>query len=167
MWGKKKPSPKPAPNSRFDTLISTKTQVTGDILFSGGLHIDGKVAGAIRADDGGDAVVRISDSGVVEGDVVAPHVVINGRVNGDVHASKHIELAAKASVQGTVYYNLIEMEMGAEVNGSLVHVKESDPAPAVTLKSAPAERRMDASGNDDATDDDVATDAAVSLSKSG
>jgi cytoskeletal protein CcmA (bactofilin family) len=42
-------------------------------------------------------------------------------VEGDVYSSEHIELAAKARVIGNVYYHLIEMVMGSEVNGSLYH----------------------------------------------
>lgn len=112
------------PLGQFDTLISSKTAITGDITFSGGLHIDGKVRGKVIAEENSDAVLRISEVGEVSGDVVAPHVVINGTVNGDLYASEHLELAAKASINGNVYYNLLEMAMGAEVNGSLVHQKE-------------------------------------------
>ena len=139
MWGKKKSNPKAAAaTTRFDTLISNKTKITGDIHFSGGLHIDGKVAGTIRAEDDGDAVVRISNLAIVEGDVVAPHVIVNGRVNGDVYSTKHIELAAKASIKGNVYYNLIEMAMGAAVNGSLVHSnkEQQEAAPQAALPKA-------------------------------
>ena len=67
------------------------------------------------------AVVRVSDHGVVEGEVRAPHIIINGRVDGDVFSSEHVELAANAIVNGTVHYQLIEMVMGAQVNGRLVH----------------------------------------------
>ncbi len=110
-------------NSRhnYDTLISSNTEIEGDIKFTGGLHIDGKVNGCVIAQDSTNAVVRISDHGVVEGEVKAPHVIINGQVIGDVYSSEHAELAANASVTGTVYYNLLEMVMGAQVNGSLEH----------------------------------------------
>ena len=37
-----------------------------------------------------------------------------------------IELAAKANVNGNVYYKLIEMAMGSSVNGSLVHRSETE-----------------------------------------
>ena len=73
------------------------------------------------ADDGSDAVLRISEVGTVEGDIRAPHVIINGTVHGDVHASAHLELAENAAIHGNVYYNLIQMAMGASVNGNLVH----------------------------------------------
>jgi cytoskeletal protein CcmA (bactofilin family) len=126
MWGKSKQKTKghQSPNVHFDTLISGKTQIEGDLQFSGGLHIDGLIRGTIRAEEDSEAIVRISDIGEIDGDVIAPHIIVNGTVHGDVYASKHIELAANASIKGNVYYHLIEMAMGAEVNGNLVHHKE-------------------------------------------
>lgn len=123
MLGKKKQKPR-RPTGQFDTLVSTRTTVEGDVHFSGGLHVDGKIRGRVVAEEGGDAVLRVSEVGSVEGDIVAPHVIINGMVHGDVYASTHLELAEKASIHGNVYYNLIEMAMGASVNGSLVHQNE-------------------------------------------
>ena len=123
MLGKKKQKPR-RPTGHFDTLISSRTTVEGDVHFSGGLHVDGRIRGKVVADEGTDAVLRISEVGEVTGDINAPHVIINGTVNGDVYASAHLELAEKASINGSVYYNLIEMEMGASVNGNLVHQRE-------------------------------------------
>lgn len=123
MWGNKKAKGRKPVTGHFDTLISNKTQIEGDLHFSGGLHIDGTVKGTIRADESSEAIIRISDVGEVDGDVIAPHIIVNGTVHGDVYSSKHIELAANASIKGNVYYHLIEMVMGAEVNGNLVHNK--------------------------------------------
>jgi len=124
MLGKRKTKQR-KPIGYFDTLISSRTSVAGDVTFSGGLHIDGRIKGAVSAEDNSEAVLRISEVGEVEGDVIAPHVIINGTVHGDVHASKHLELAGKAAINGNVYYNLIEMAVGAQVNGNLVHQKET------------------------------------------
>ncbi|MFN2360858.1 MAG: polymer-forming cytoskeletal protein [Marinobacter sp.] len=123
MLGKKKQKPR-RPTGHFDTLVSSRTTVEGDVHFSGGLHVDGTIRGRVVAEEGGDAVLRVSEVGSVEGDIVAPHVIVNGTVYGDVYASTHLELAEKASIHGNVYYNLIEMAMGASVNGSLVHQNE-------------------------------------------
>ena len=86
--------------------------------------MDGRIRGKVVADEGSDAVLRISEVGEVTGDINAPHVIINGTVNGDVYAPAHLELAEKASINGSVYYCLIEMAMGASVNGNLVHQRE-------------------------------------------
>lgn len=116
MFGKNAP-----PSNHFDTLISSKAEIVGDIHFSGGLHIDGRVYGNIIADDDSKAVLRISDKGVVEGEVSVPHVIVNGAIVGDVHSCEHIELAAKAAIKGNVFYNTIEMVMGAQVEGRMAH----------------------------------------------
>jgi cytoskeletal protein CcmA (bactofilin family) len=107
--------------ARVDTIIGQQTQVDGDLHFSGGLHIDGHVKGNVIANEGNASVLTVSEHGRIEGDVRVPNVFLNGSVTGDVHCEERIELAAKAKVTGDVYYSLIEMVMGAEVNGSLLH----------------------------------------------
>ena len=111
------------------TLISKATEITGDIHFSGALEVEGKIFGNIYADDDSSAEVRVRETGLVKGEIQAPMVIINGMVEGDVYSSNHIELAAKARVLGNVYYHLIEMVMGSEVNGSLSHRSSADLAP--------------------------------------
>ena len=112
-------------SSGSTTLISRDTEVIGDIKFGGNLDIEGTVRGNIVAESGKDAVVRVVDKGVVEGEIRAPSVIINGTIHGDVHSSKHLELAAKARVEGNVEYTLVEMAIGAEVNGSLKHTSDA------------------------------------------
>jgi len=75
--------------------------------------VDGKIEGTVYAEEGSDAVLRISDIGEIEGDVYAPHIIINGTVYGNVYSSEDLELASKAAIHGNVYYHLIEMAMGA------------------------------------------------------
>ena len=74
-------------------------------------------------------MLTLSESGIVEGEVRVPNIVLNGTVIGDVHAKQHIELASNARITGNVYYSLLEMAMGAEVNGNLVHVAEDLEVP--------------------------------------
>ena len=106
------------------TLISKSTEVVGDIHFAGELHIEGTLRGNIFVKDGGDAFLDVAENGVVEGQIKVSRVRINGHVVGDVHSDKHVELAAKAVVEGNVNYHLIEMVKGAQVNGSLVYSGE-------------------------------------------
>lgn len=129
--GKSKPKSK---SNRIDTLVGQNSELTGDITFSGGLHVDGVVKGNIYAEPESGSILSVSERGFIEGDVKVPNIVLNGAVNGDVHAAEHIELAEKARVTGNVYYKLIEMVRGAEVNGNLVRRDESKqsylPGPA-------------------------------------
>jgi cytoskeletal protein CcmA (bactofilin family) len=115
--------------TKLDSLIGQHSQVAGDIRFSGGLHVDGTVRGNVTADDEDNSILTLSDRGTIEGDVRVAYVILNGVVIGDVHARQHVELASSARVEGDVYYNLIEMAMGAEVNGQLVHTSEQEREP--------------------------------------
>lgn len=127
MWGPKK---KPKQTAHIDSLIGQNTEIRGDVVFSGGLHVDGVVKGSVIAEKGEDSVLTLSERGTIEGEVRVPNVVVNGTVIGDVHAAGHVELAAMARVHGNVYYSLIEMAMGAEVNGNLVHQAKAEKVKA-------------------------------------
>lgn len=107
--------------ARIDTLVGRNTELTGDVHFKGGLHVDGRVTGNVMAGDDPEAVVSVSEHGTIEGEVRVPVVVVDGRIIGDVYASERVELAPNARVSGNVYYHLLEMAAGAEVNGKLMH----------------------------------------------
>lgn len=110
---------------KLDTLIGQQTEMRGDLLFTGGLHIDGNVKGNVVALNDGASSLVVSDKGAVEGQIRVPHVVINGMVVGDIYAVESVELAPHARITGNVYYNRLEVAMGAEVNGSLIHLEEA------------------------------------------
>ena len=108
-------------HSIIDTLVGPNSRVTGDLFFAGGCHIDGTVKGNVSADTESNTALSISEDAIVEGGVTVPYVVLNGIVRGDVFAHQRVELGPTARVIGNVYYNLIEMAIGAEINGKLVH----------------------------------------------
>ena len=135
MWG----SGRKRKASRIDTLIGQHSVVTGDVKFSGGLHVDGTIKGNVIAENDGRSVLSLSEQGTIEGEVSVPFVVLNGVVVGDVQGGEHVELASKARITGNVYYNLIEMAIGAEVNGKLVHSPEGDEMPLALGHSEPIE----------------------------
>ncbi len=117
MFGSKK-----IKSSKIDTLIGQGVELTGDIKFQGGLHLDGKVTGNVTtADNAEGSVLVISERGCVEGDVRVAYAVINGEVIGNVYASEKLELSSRARISGNVEYNLLEMASGAEINGQMLH----------------------------------------------
>ena len=132
---------KKSASARIDTIIGQHTHLQGDVRFTGGLHVDGKITGNVVAEAGTDAVLTISELGRIEGEVRVPNLVLNGAVVGDVHAGEHVELAPQAKVTGNVFYRLIEMAMGAEVNGNLVHQADA----AVAMKSESSSTAADES----------------------
>ncbi len=131
MFGKSKKRK----TTRIDTLIGQHSEIQGDIRFTGGLHLDGTVKGNVIAENDGRSMLSLSECGKVEGEVSVPYVTINGVVIGDVHGSEHVELTSKARVTGNVYYNMVEMVAGAEVNGKLIHSPET-PDSSLTVNHA-------------------------------
>lgn len=116
MFGKKNKKS----SGKIDTLIGQNTEIRGDVLFTGGLHVDGIIKGNVTAAQDGGSMLSLSDRGRIEGDVRVPNLVLNGTVVGDVHSGNHIELAPKSRITGNLYYKVMEMAGGAEVNGNLV-----------------------------------------------
>jgi cytoskeletal protein CcmA (bactofilin family) len=113
--------------AKISTVVGQQATISGDVVFSGGLHLDGRINGNVTGEGGASSLV-VSREGVIEGDVRVETLILDGTVIGDVYASKHAELATRARVSGTVYYSLLEMAMGAEVNGKLVHDQELEQA---------------------------------------
>lgn len=113
-------TPTEKPCNTIDTLIGAKTDLKGDIVFTGGLRIDGKIRGNITAKGDGNSTLVLSEHAVVTGNVTVPHIVTNGSIKGNVRAAERIELQPKAEVNGDVYYKVIEMALGAVINGNLV-----------------------------------------------
>jgi cytoskeletal protein CcmA (bactofilin family) len=106
----------------IDTLIGSQVTLHGDLMFSGGLYVEGRIHGKIIAVEGAPAVLTLAEQGRIEGEIQVPVVVINGELQGDVYASERIELAAKARVLGNVHYKVVEMRAGATLTGRLIHV---------------------------------------------
>ena len=129
--------------NRIDTLIGQYTHIKGDVSFSGGLRIDGTVTGNINATGDNKSVLTISEDSVIEGDIKVPNLIINGTVTGNVYSSQHVELASNTKITGNVYYRLLEMATGCEVNGQLIHVGE-ESAPIISVEHDAIENNDDA-----------------------
>lgn len=123
MFAAKKNAPS-KPQNRIDSLVGAGTVIKGDITFSGGLRIDGRVQGNVHAVDDGPTTLVLSEAAQVEGEIRVSHVVINGTVAGPVHAAEYVELQAKANVTGDVHYKTLEIQLGAVVQGRLVYQNE-------------------------------------------
>ena len=108
-------------NAKIDTLIGAKTRINGDVEFTGGLHLDGYINGNVKCEPGAGAFLSVSQQGCIEGSVIAPNIILNGIVKGDIEAHDRVELGSKARVLGNVHYTTIETAVGAQINGKLIH----------------------------------------------
>lgn len=131
-----KADPKPAAAPRSETLIGAGTVLAGDIVFSGGLRIDGEVRGNVRALDGGAGTLVIGELGRIDGDIDASRVIVNGAVTGRVDAREFIRLQSKARIACDVVYGQAEIHRGAVVSGQLLQRTAPAPQAAPTDESA-------------------------------
>ena len=135
MFERRKSRP---PQKRIDSLIGAGTVVHGNVMFAGGLRIDGAVDGKVATANNAPGTLVISEHARVDGEVKVSHVVINGSVSGPVIANDYLELQAKARVNGDVLYRALEMHVGAIVQGKLMHA-EPETASIVEFKRAGGE----------------------------
>ncbi|MDD2702162.1 MAG: polymer-forming cytoskeletal protein [Sideroxydans sp.] len=126
------------PQNRIDSLIGAGTRVNGDIHFSGGLRVDGEVSGSVIADPAKASTLVLSEQARVHGEISVTHLVVNGMVSGPIQASEYLELQSKAKVTGDVRYKTLEIQLGAIVEGKLVHINEASEK-VVSLKVSGAE----------------------------
>ncbi len=131
------------PQNRIDSLIGEGTTVEGNVIFTGGLRVDGQVKGNVIAAGDQPGTVVLSERARIEGEIRVSHAVVNGTVHGPVHALEYVELQPKCNVTGDVHYRTLEIQLGAVVQGRLVHHEEAASARVVALKPA----HVEAGGN--------------------
>ena len=112
MFAKKKQPP-------IKSLFAVGSHIEGNLTFTDGLRVDGEVTGDIRSNAEHPSILVISETATVNGKIFADHVIINGCVNGPVHATQMLELQPKAQIVGDVFYKALEMHQGAVITGLL------------------------------------------------
>jgi len=127
------------PHNNIERLIGAGATVEGNIVFAGGLRVDGRVRGDVVAAEGKPGTLVLSERAQIEGEIRVSHVVINGTVIGPVYATEYVELQPKANVTGDVHYKTLEIQLGAVVQGKLVYESEDKAENVVKLKPAAAE----------------------------
>jgi cytoskeletal protein CcmA (bactofilin family) len=124
------------PQNRIDSLIGAGTVVEGNIVFTGGLRVDGRVRGNVSATDGQPSTLVLSEKAQIEGEIRVSHAVVNGTVIGPVYGAEYVELQPKSNVTGDVHYRTLEIQLGAVVQGRLVHQDDDAGQKVVTLKGS-------------------------------
>jgi cytoskeletal protein CcmA (bactofilin family) len=124
------------PQTRIDSLIGDGTTVEGNVIFNGGLRVDGRVKGNVLAGDEQPSTLVLSERARVEGEIRVSHAVVNGTVIGPVYATEYVELQPKCNVTGDVHYRTLEIQLGAVVQGRLVHQEEMQAPKGLAVKAA-------------------------------
>ena len=127
------------PQTQIDSLIGAGTTIEGNLNFSGGLRIDGQINGNVVAAQGKPSTLVLSEHARVNGEVNVTHLVINGTISGPVFASEYMELQSKAKVNGDVNYTTLEIQLGAVVDGRLIHSNTAAQDKVVAFKTGNGE----------------------------
>ncbi len=114
------------PQNRIDSLVGAGTRIVGDVSFTGGLRVDGEIKGSVIADPSKPSTLVLSEQARVDGEVKVTHLVVNGTVVGPVHVAEYLELQSKARVTGDVHYRTLEIQLGAIVEGKLIHLAQAE-----------------------------------------
>jgi cytoskeletal protein CcmA (bactofilin family) len=135
--------------AQLSTLVAEGVEISGDILFTGGMRIDGRVEGDVAGRPGEaktPSLLVLSANGHIEGSIRCGDAVINGTIVGDLDVEQRLELQSEARVTGTIRYRQLQMDVGATVQGQLQRVADSPAAAGNVVelgaeKAAAAERR--------------------------
>jgi cytoskeletal protein CcmA (bactofilin family) len=128
--------------SRLAGLLPHDTSVRGDITFTGGLRIDGRVEGNVLSRPDSQGLLVLSEKGVVVGTVKVHDAVINGHVEGDLEVEHFLELQAGARVTGNISYRTLKLDCGATVDGKLVRMDDAPAAAAAATGEAGLKSRV-------------------------
>lgn len=133
--------------SDISTLIGEDAVIAGDVQFSGGLRVDGRICGSVvSTSDKQHSLLVLSEQGVIEGKIKVPYLVINGTVRGPIHSDESLELQSAARITGDIFYKTIKMHQGAVVEGKMIRNDASQPEKLITYV-APAEESKKQQGD--------------------
>lgn len=96
-------------------FVGNGTELSGEANFKGMLRVDGHLSGKIHSQDG---TLIVSTNGVIDANVEVAIAQIQGTVNGDITATKRIELGRVAKVTGNIQTPSLVIEQGALFEGS-------------------------------------------------
>ena len=99
---------------KIETVIGEGAQVKGHLVVSGAVYVNGHVKGDVQSD----SIVTLGEKGEVEGNLIAPYVVVGGKLRGHVEASMKCELLSTAMVGGDIRAPKLAVAEGAMFEGN-------------------------------------------------
>ena len=129
-----------ATGNKNSTVIGENCVIEGDVTFEKTIEVHGKIIGTLKiAENCTSAILVIKKTGIIEGDVYGSDVIIEGEVVGNVSGKKDIKIENSAFISGNVYYDILDIQGGATVNGNLIRNKGKEPQKLENKSSAAVE----------------------------
>lgn len=124
--------------TKLSSLVADNMAITGDVQFTGGLRVDGRIEGDVVSENGSNGLLVLSDKGSIKGCVKAYDAVINGTITGDLEVEHFLELQPNARISGNITYRQMKLECGATVDGKLIRAADSPEAIKTATGMTPA-----------------------------
>jgi cytoskeletal protein CcmA (bactofilin family) len=118
------------------SIVSPEMTVTGNLVSSGEVQIDGLVDGDVQAES-----LTVGEQGQINGTVQAGHLRVLGHIDGEIHAD-NVTVLASARVNGDVVHESLAIEAGAMIEGHCRRRSQDKPGQvgaSVTTSVAAAE----------------------------
>ena len=107
------------------TLIDKDIVISGDTSYTGGIRIDGKMIGNLKVHGEEDSLLIMGHGSKITGDVDVEKAIINGEINGNIKCHDYLELNTNSIVNGSIEYDIIEVQEGAKITGDLKFIKNN------------------------------------------
>ena len=107
------------------TLIDKDIVISGDTTYTGGIRVDGKIKGNLKVHGDEGSLLIMGYGSTITGDVEVEKAIINGEINGNVKCKDYLELNTNAIVNGSIEYDIIEVQEGAKITGDLKFIKNN------------------------------------------
>jgi cytoskeletal protein CcmA (bactofilin family) len=98
---------------RTRVAVSRGVNVSGRLVFSEPVRIEGRFRGEVRSAD----LVVISTEGSLDGGVHAPRLLVLGELRGDIHGAQKVVLGPRARVNGRIEVQQLTICEGARFDG--------------------------------------------------
>ncbi len=104
-------------------FVGNGTELTGEANFKGMLRVDGHLSGKVHSDEG---TLIVSTNGVIDANIEVAVAQIHGTVNGDITATKRIEVGRVAKITGNIQTPSLVIEQGAVFEGNCRMILSED-----------------------------------------
>ena len=103
-----------AGGTQVTTLLGRGSEFEGKLSFEGTVRVDGKLSGEIFTED----VLIIGEGAEVRAEINVGAVIIEGSVQGNIHAKRSVEIHTPGRVRGNIVTPSLFVEKGVMFDGS-------------------------------------------------
>ena len=102
--------------------ISLGAAIRGDLFSSTDIRVDGQVDGTLFSE----GKIVVGEAARLSGKMFCANVDFWGKMDGDIFVKDTLSLKSSSVVNGNIHVRKIQVEMGAQINGSFKMITEKE-----------------------------------------